>query len=163
MRTVVFGVLSSLLGVLSAGAMAAAAEFLPAGTPVQVAVDQPIDADLVKVGYPVAAHLVFPVKNQGRVVFPAGTAVQGKITRRKNNGIAGIPGYIEVGDFALKTPEGVSLPLIGTVFRQGESRVTGTLVAAYLMFFPILIKGQDGKVEAGAQSTLYTVEEYEYK
>jgi hypothetical protein len=139
------------------------ADFLPAGTPVQVGVDQALDADLVKVGMPVKAHLLLPVKREGRVVLPAGTPVIGMVTRRKNNNIAGIQGYLELGNFKITTPEGASLPLSGTIYREGNSRMAGSLIGGYLILLPIFIKGQDGKVEAGAQSTLFTMEEYEYQ
>jgi hypothetical protein len=139
------------------------AEFLPAGTPVQVGVDQALDADQVKVGAPVKGHLLLPVKREGRVILPAGTPVSGVVTRRKNNNIAGIQGYLELGNFKITTSEGANLPLSGTIYREGNSRMAGALIGGYLVLLPIFIKGQDGKVEAGAQSTLFTMEEYEYK
>lgn len=137
-------------------------KLLPPGTPVQVAIDKEVDADEVKVGEMIEGHLVMPVKHEGVIVFPAGTPVKGSVTRRKNNSIAGVSGSIELGNFKIMTPEGGVLPLTGTFQRKGNSRVAGSLVGAYFIGLPIFVKGQDGKVESGAESTMYTVQEWEY-
>ena len=139
------------------------ADLLPADTPVQVGVDQMIDADKVKLGETITAHLVSPVKNNGQLVFPMGTIVKGMVTQRKNNFIAGIPGSIEVGEFKMFTPNGSILPLKGNILRQGDSRTAVAVLAGYIFLFPLFIKGQDGKIEAGAESTMTTTQEYEYK
>lgn len=138
------------------------ADILPAGTPIQVAIDNEVDADDVKEGETVKGHIVVPVKRNGVVVLPAGTPVHGKVVKKKNNSIAGISGKIELGNFKAMTVDGGALPLSGSYQRKGNSRVAGSLIGAYFIGLPIFIKGQDGKVEAGAESVMYTVSEYEY-
>lgn len=137
------------------------ADLLPAGTPVQVAIEGPIDADKVKIGQTVSAHVVIPVKYQDRIVFPVGTLVKGEVTHRKNNSIAGVPGAIELGNFKITAPDGGIVPLSGTIQRQGDSRTAISLATGYFLIFPILMKGQDGIVENGAETTMFTLQEWE--
>ncbi len=136
-------------------------DILPAGTPVQVSIDKEIDRDEVKINESIPAHIVVPVKHNGKVVLPAGTKVTGVVTKRKNNFIFGISGKIELDRFKVITENGV-LPLTGSLQRKGNSRVAGSLVGGYFIGLPLFIKGQDGKVESGAESTMYTVQEWEY-
>jgi hypothetical protein len=150
----------SLMVLLGLGV--AQAETLPPGTPVQIALDKEIDADDVKVGEVVPAHVVTAVKHNGVVIFPAGSPVKGVVTRRKNNSIAGIAGAIELGNFKLIASDGGLVPLTGNMQRKGDNRTAGSLIGAYFVLLPIFIKGQDGKIEAGAESTMYTVQEWEY-
>lgn len=137
------------------------ADILPAGAPVQVVLDEMVDSDDVKTGEAITAHISVPVKHNGKIVFPAGTKVNGVVTKRKNNFIFGVSGKIALGNFKIITEDGV-LPLTGNYQRDGNSRVAGALVGGYFLLLPIFIKGQDGKVEAGAESTMYTVQEWEY-
>jgi uncharacterized membrane protein (Fun14 family) len=139
-----------------------AGKLLPAGTPVQVVIDKEIDADTVKVGATVEGHLVYPIKQNGEVILPAGTPVKGAVTHRKNNMIAGVAGAIELGNFKVVTPDGTMIPLNGGYQRKGHNRVVGSLVGAYFIGLPLFIKGQDGKIESGAEATMYTVQEWQY-
>lgn len=133
---------------------------LPAGTPVQVTIDKMIDADEVKVGEVIPAHISAPIKHNGKVIFPMGTPIKGTVVRKRNNSIAGIPGSIELGGFKIITPDGGVLPLTGNLQRKGNNRVAGSLIGAYFVLLPIFVKGQDGKIESGAESTMYTAQEW---
>lgn len=154
-----------ILSLVTCGVAMTASAFaglLPAGTPVQVVIDRRIDADEVKTGQTVFAHIGVPVKHEGRIVFPAGTPVKAEVTHRKNNSIVGVPGSIELGNFKITVPDGGIVPLAGNIQRQGDSRVAASLGAGYFLLFPLLIKGQDGIVESGAETTLFTLQEWEY-
>lgn len=137
-------------------------QVLPAGTPVQVVLDQDIDADKIKVGQAVDAHIMMPVKHQGQIVFPVGTPVKGMVTQRKNNSIAGVPGSIELGNFKITTPKGAIMPLSGTFQKTGDSRIAGAVGGAYFLLLPIFIKGQDARLQRGTESTMFTLQEWEY-
>ena len=150
----------SLLLSLTAPAMA---DLLPAGTPVQVALDKEIDHDMVKTGEVIPGHVITPVKHNGVVVIPAGTPVKGVVTRRKNNSIAGIAGAIELGNFKVSTPNGEMIPLNGNYQRKGDNRIAGALIGAYFILLPIFIKGQDGIIDSGSEATMYTVQEWGYE
>lgn len=152
----------ALLTIITLLGLPVQAEILPAGTPVQVVIDNEVDADDVKEGETITGHLLAPVKQNGVVVFPAGTPVKGQVTRKKNNFIFGISGKIELGRFKLIPPDGQVIPLTGEYQRKGNSRVAGSLVGAYFILLPIFVKGQDGKIESGAEMTMYTVQEYAY-
>lgn len=142
--------------------LSAWADQMPAGTPVQVVFDKEIDCDDVKAGEAVSARVLTPVKHNGHIVIPAGTEVKGAVVKRKNNSIAGVSGAIEVGKFKVTMPDGGIVPLSGSVQRKGDNRTAGSLIGAYFILLPIFIKGEDGKIEANAETTLYTAQELEY-
>jgi hypothetical protein len=151
-----------VLSVLLALTAPSFADLLPAGQPVQVALDKEIDHDAVKTGEVVPGHLVSAIKHNGVVLIPSGTPVKGVVTRRKNNSIAGIAGSIELSNFKIETPNGEIIPLNGSYQRKGDSRIAGSLIGAYFILLPIFIKGEDGIVESGAESTMYTIQEWSY-
>jgi hypothetical protein len=135
---------------------------LPAGTPIQVVLDQDIDADHVKVGQTVDGHIMMPVKHEGQIVFPIGTPVKGVVTHKKNNSIAGVPGSIELGNFKIVTSQNAIVPLSGSFQKTGDSRIAGAVAGGYFLLLPIFIKGQDGRLPRGAESTMFTLQEWEY-
>ena len=69
---------------------------IPQGTLVVVQPAKLIDADKVRTGDKVLFSVTQPVKINGETVIKMGTEVNAKITKRKNNGILGIPGEIDV-------------------------------------------------------------------
>ena len=69
---------------------------IPQGTLVVVQPAKLIDADKVRTGDKVLFSVTQPVKINGETVIKMGTEVNAKITKRKNNGILGIPGELDV-------------------------------------------------------------------
>ena len=98
------------------------AKILPQGTLVMVQASTIIDADDVKLGETVSFKTLKPVKVNGEVVIPQGTEVNAKVTKRKNNGILGIPGEIEVSEFQIMTQNNEVINLSGIVQDKGDGR-----------------------------------------
>ncbi len=69
---------------------------IPQGPLVVVQPAKLIDADKVRTGDKVLFSVTQPVKINGETVIKMGTEVNAKITKRKNNGILGIPGELDV-------------------------------------------------------------------
>lgn len=142
------------LGLLQLQCFAAS---IPAGTSVVVQSKNTIDADYVKIGDKVNFKVARPVKVNGENVIPVGTEVSAVVVKKKNNGILGIPGKIEIGQFELDNPNG-SICLTGNVYDEGENRYWANV--GWIFVFPLLfIKGNDGKINPTFTYTLYTVEE----
>ncbi len=129
---------------------------MPSGTPVVVKSQNLIDADEVKEGDNVKFTVIQPVKVNNEIVINTGTEVIAKIIKRKNNGILGIPGNIEIGEFNILTPENEIIRLTGIVTDAGEGRYWANV--GWIFVFPLLfIKGNDAKIPVNRTFILYTI------
>ena len=129
---------------------------IPSGTPVVVKPQNLIDADEVKEGDNVKFTVIQPVKVNDEIIINTGTEVTAKIIKRKNNGILGIPGNIEIGEFNILTPENEIIRLTGTVTDAGEGRYWANV--GWIFVFPLLfIKGNDAKIPVNRTYILYTI------
>lgn len=129
---------------------------IPSGTPVVVKSQNLIDADEVKEGDNVKFTVIQPVKVNDEIIINTGTEVTAKIIKRKNNGILGIPGNIEIGEFNILTPENEIIRLTGTVTDAGEGRYWANV--GWIFVFPLLfIKGNDAKIPVNRTYILYTI------
>lgn len=131
---------------------------IPQGTLVVVQSQKIIDADDVKLGDTVKFSTVQPVKSNGKIIFNTGTEVFGKITTRKNNGILGILGELEISEFQIITQDNKILRLTGIISDKGENRYWANV--GWIFVFPLLfIKGNDGKIFPSRTYMLYTAED----
>lgn len=131
---------------------------IPEGTMLVVQPQKEINADNVKEGDRVNFTVVQPVKVNNEVVIKSGREVTAEVVKKRNNGILGIPGELELGNFELLTPNNDIIRLRGTVADKGEGRYWAN--AGWFFLFPILfIKGNDGKIRVNSTHRLYTVED----
>ena len=78
--------------------------------------------------------------------------------KKKNNGILGIPGELELGNFEMVASNNDIIRLRGTVVDKGEGRYWANV--GWFFLFPILfVKGDDGKIPVNSTHRLYTVED----
>lgn len=151
-------ILVSLLAILIIQAQALALT-IPAGTLVVVQPNKTIDADDVKTGDNVKFVVSKQVKVNGKVVIKMGTEIDAKVVNRKNNGILGIPGEIEIGEFKLITADNDILLLNGGISDKGDGRYWAN-VGWFFMFPLLFIKGDDGKIKKHSTHMLYTAEDF---
>lgn len=132
---------------------------IPAGTPLIVTADKEIDADEVKLNQSVFFTTLEPIKVNGKTAIKSGAKVTGQVVKLKNNALIGLPGEIQVANLKLRTPQGDYININGIVSDKGNGRYWAN--AGWLFLFPLLfIKGDDGKIQAGTQHTLRTLEDY---
>lgn len=137
------------------------ATVIPTGTLVIVQPYQTIDADDVKVGDNVSFKVHQPVKVNNEVVIKTGTEIQARVIKKKNNGILGIPGEIQIGEFQIITPNSESLRLTGMVSDEGENRYWANV--GWIFVLPLLfIKGNDGKIPCTSTYMLHTAESFDF-
>ena len=135
----------------------AGAKNIPSGTLFVIQPQKLIDADDVKIGDQVNFHISQPVKAKGENVIPVGTEVIARVVKKKNNGILGIPGQIEIGEFQIKNTNN-TIRLSGNISDSGENRYWANV--GWIFVFPLLfIKGNDGKIQPYSTYMLYTAEE----
>lgn len=133
---------------------------IPQGTLVMVKTSKVIDADEVKIGDSVKFKTVKPVKVDGNVVIKQDTEVNAIVINKKNNGVLGIPGKIEIGDFYILTNDNEAIHLTGTVLNEGQDRYWANVGWLFFITLPMLfIKGNDGKILPNANYMLYTAED----
>ncbi len=134
-------------------------EVVPQGTLVVVQPQKIIDADDVKQGDTVKFNIIQPVKVNKEVVFKTGIEVSGKVTKKRNNGILGIPGEITISEFQIITQNNDIIRLTGTISDKGDNRYWANI--GWFFVFPLLfIKGNDGKIFPNTTHMLYTAEDY---
>ena len=131
---------------------------LPQGTPVTIQADREIDADRVKTGQTVNFTVVQPVRVNNTLLIKSGTEVTAQVVNKKNNFILGVPGELELNNFQIRNSDGNIIRLRGTILDQGEGKYWANI--GWFFLFPILfVKGNDGKIPANIQHTLYTLED----
>ncbi len=136
------------------------AAILPAGTLVVIQPQNNIDADDVKQGDLLSFNVVQPVKYNGNVIIKAGTEVKGTVSKRKNNGIFGIPGEIEITNFQIITKDNEIIRLRGTVIDKGDSKYWANVGWIFLITIPmVFIKGNDANISVGSNYMIYTAED----
>ena len=132
---------------------------IPEGTMLVVQPQKEINADNVKEGDRVNFTVVQPVKVNNEVVIKSGREVTAEVVKKKNNGILGIPGELELGNFEMVASNNDIIRLRGTVVDKGEGRYWANV--GWFFLFPILfIKGDDGKIRVNSTHRLYTVEDF---
>ena len=131
---------------------------IPEGTMLVVQPQKEINADNVKEGDRVNFTVVQPVKVNNEIIIKSGKEVTAEVVKKRNNGILGIPGELELGNFELLTSNNDIIRLRGTVVDKGEGRYWANV--GWFFLFPILfIKGDDGKIRVNSTHRLYTVED----
>ncbi|HUJ95593.1 MAG TPA: hypothetical protein VLW84_10040 [Terriglobales bacterium] len=84
--------ISGLLFAIALFALAAAAQTLPAGTPMRVKLENNLATTSTQAGDPFSARVMEPVTLDGKTVVPIGTTVEGRVTTINNpRRIAGKP------------------------------------------------------------------------
>jgi len=150
-----FAILLLMLLPLQAGAVV-----LPQGSAVVVQAQKLIDADEVKIGDNVNFTVSQPVKAHGKVVLPIGTEVTGKIIHKKNNGILGIPGKLEISEFQIVTPDNKTILLSGNVCDEGNNRYWANAGWLFIITLPLIfVKGNDAKIQQSNYYILHVVED----
>ena len=88
---------------------------IPAGTKVPLALKQAISTKTAKEGDPVYAETAFPFVVNDRIVIPAGTYIQGKITRVERGGRVKGRAQLLIHFTSMIYPSGYTVMLGGSV------------------------------------------------
>src|ERR1700743_1684315 len=72
---------------LFASAAALSAETIPAGTPLEIRIQQPISSYSTPAGTKITGVLVSPVNEGGSLLIPLGTTIQGSVAAVRKGGI----------------------------------------------------------------------------
>lgn len=129
---------------------------LPSGTPVVIYSENKIDADEVSENDTLDFIVQDNVRINNKIVIKSGTNVTGQIIKKKNNFILGLPGEIQIGNFSLIAEDNQQIYLRGTMQNKGTGREWANI--GWFFLFPLLlIRGDDGKIEAGRYQIMHTI------
>ena len=138
--------------------LVAGATTLQQGSVVVVQPQKLVDADDYKEGDTVKFLVLQPVKVNGEIVIKSGTEVLATVVKKKNNFIFGGPGEIQLDNFHIYTKDNEIIRLRGSVIDKGEGKYWAHI--GWFFLFPILfVKGNDGKIQANTNHTLFTLED----
>src|SRR6201996_7471463 len=98
---------------LFASAAALSAETIPAGTPLEIRIQQPISSYSTRAGIKITGILISPVSEGGKILVPLGTTIQGSVTevRRVGLGVVHETAAVEVKFDRLVLSDGTSVPI----------------------------------------------------
>jgi opacity protein-like surface antigen len=98
---------------LFASAVALSAETIPAGTPLEIRIQQPISSYSTRAGAKITGILISPVNEGGRILVPLGTTVEGSVlsVRRVGLGFAHETAEIELRFDRLVLANAGSIPI----------------------------------------------------
>lgn len=89
--------------------------YVPAGTPVSVALSQTLSSEFTKVGEVFTASLAGPIYAGSGLVAGPGSRVEGTVTSVEPAGRGGKPGSIELRLTSIITPSGQRIPLSASI------------------------------------------------
>lgn len=119
--------------------------YIPKGTPIMLALQEPISSKTSKNGKAFRLKSVHDVVINDVVVIPAGTACTGKVLKGRGNRGFGLGGKLELSISSIETFNGVTVPLNGYVKKRGKKGSTWMApwwVAAFM-------KGKELNYKAG--------------
>src|ERR1700761_5166250 len=98
---------------LFASAAALSAETIPAGTPLEIRIQQPISSYSTRAGIKITGILISPVSEGGKILVPLGTTIQGSVTevRKVGLGVVHETAAVEVKFDHLVLSDGTSVPV----------------------------------------------------
>jgi opacity protein-like surface antigen len=107
------GFIASCCLVISASALPLPAETIPAGTPLEIRIQQPISSYSTPAGTKITGVLVSPVNEGGSIQIPLGTTIQGSVAavRKVGIGVVHETAEIELSFDHLVLADGSSVPI----------------------------------------------------
>ena len=120
---------------------------IPAGTAVQLRLNQTVSGKTAKTGSFVALSVVNPVVINGETLIQAGAQAEGQVSSAKKAGIIGSPGSVGIAVTTVTAVDGTKIPLQGMAVQDGEDKMVMSLIIGLLCIFGFLQKGGEGNLD----------------
>lgn len=114
-RILLLVVLFSFINVSAQEIFQAQVSYVPAGTPVNVNLNQTLSSEFTQVGETFTAALSSPIYAGSNLLAPPGSQVQGQIVAVEPAGRTGKPGYMDMRLISIITPDGRRIPLSAAI------------------------------------------------
>ncbi len=125
--------------------------YIPAETILNIELAEPISSKTMKKGYPVPLRLLDNVIINDIIVIPAGTPVEGVVTKATKSGLFGRSGKLEFTINSVKTINNVRVPLQYTTMKEAGSDGGAIAVAAVVSIVGgLFMKGKNVEFPAGS-------------
>ncbi len=130
---------------------------IPDGTPLVLRLQYEVSSDSAQPGDPVLFEVIEPLSVDGFTVVAAGADVEGTVVAARPRKGFGRRGLLELSIDSVEAVDGQRIPLRNTRSIKGRERYNKAGVITLLFGpFGILVKGDDIKVPAGSEHTIYT-------
>jgi len=120
---------------------------IPAGTAVQLRLNQTISGKTAQTGSFVSLSVVNPVVINGETLIQAGAQAEGQVSNAKKANIIGSPGSIGITVTNVTAADGTKIPLQGMASQDGEDRMVMSVIIGLLCIFGFLQKGGEGSLD----------------
>ena len=121
---------------------------IPAGTAVQLRLNQTLSSSTAKTGSFVSLSVVNAVVVNGETVIKAGAQAEGQVSNAKKAGIIGSPGSIGITVTSVTATDGTKIPLQGMMSQDGDDKMVASVIIGLLCIFGFLQKGGEGNLDA---------------
>lgn len=89
--------------------------FVPAGTPINVSINQALSSEFTRVGETFSTNLTSPIYAGSDLIAPAGSQIQGQVISVESAGRTGKSGSLDLRLTTIITPDGKRIPLSASV------------------------------------------------
>ena len=120
---------------------------IPAGTAVQLRLNQTISGKTAQTGSFVALSVINPIVINGETLIQAGAQAEGQVSNAKKANIIGSPGSIGITVTSVTAADGTKIPLQGMATQDGEDKMVMSLIIGLLCIFGFLQKGGEANLD----------------
>ena len=121
---------------------------IPAGTAIQLRLNQTVSGKTAKPGSFIALSVVNPVVINGETLIQAGAQAEGQVSSAKKANIIGSPGSVGITVTSVTAVDGTKVPLQGMASQDGEDKMVMSLIIGLLCIFGFLQKGGEGDLDS---------------
>jgi hypothetical protein len=123
---------------------------LKAGSNVSLEFSETVSSKTHNTGQKVNLTVKFDVSVGDKVVIAAGAPAEGKVIDKDERGIVGQPGSIGVQIERVQAVNGEWINVSATQVSKGKDKTTTSIIVTLLCILGLLIKGDEGKLNAGS-------------
>ena len=121
---------------------------IPAGTAIQLRLNQTVSGKTAKTGSFIALSVVNPVVINGETLIQAGAQAEGQVSSAKKANIIGSPGSVGITVTSVTAVDGTKVPLQGMASQDGEDKMVMSLIIGLLCIFGFLQKGGEANLDS---------------
>ena len=122
------------------------AENLPAGTAIQLRLNQTLSGATAQTGSFVALSVVSDVVINGVTLVKAGAQAEGQVSSAKKAGMIGQPGSVGITVTTVTAVNGTKIPVQAISSAEGDDKMVISIILGLLCIIGFLQKGGEGEL-----------------
>lgn len=133
---------------------------LPEGTVIALRLAQDVSSEMTE-QTPVDLRVLRDVVVDGKVVVRTGWPARGAVATVKSSSSLGRAGKISMKLISAKAVDGQEILIRGSLDKEGDDKVTQTVLLGLLCIPLLLLEGDDAMIPAGTEVRAYVEQDYE--